>query len=489
MKHVLTLMIVISFLLSGYYDICQGASRNPNVIIILADDMGYGDLVSYNPDSKIPTPQMDRLAAEGMRFIDAHSPSSVCTPTRYGLLTGRYCWRTRLKRGVLRGYDPYLIDSSRLTLPQFMKANGYVTVGIGKWHLGLGDSKRTDYFKPLRPGPVECGFDTYFGIPSSLDFEPYVYLENDTVQRFPTRKIPGSKLRKQKGNGFWRPGAIAPDFRHADVLPRLTKRATRFILNHDVGTNGRSPFFMYLPLSAPHTPWLPATAFKGKSDAGYYGDFVAQVDWTVGQIIRTLEKCGLSKETLVIVTSDNGAYWNAADINRFGHRANGHWRGQKADIWEGGHRVPLIMRWPNVIRSGTTSDQLVCLTDIYATLADILGADVPRHAAVDSFSLLGALDGAQSEQPLRTSIVHHSLDGMFAIRQGAWKLVLGRGSGGFSAPKRLPIEKGDAEGQLYHLDEDPKESSNRYHEKPEHVNRLKGLLDKFQKAGYSRSAH
>jgi len=456
----------------------------PNIVYILADDLGYGDLQCYNPQSKIPTPQLDQLASEGRRFTDAHSPSGVCTPTRYGVLTGRYSWRTHLKSGVLWGYSPNLIDINRTTVASLLQSAGYATAGVGKWHLGLGEVEPTDYRQPLRPGPLDHGFDYYFGIPASLDMDPYVFFENDRVVELPTDSIGASAMRRNGGEGYWRAGPISPSFRHIDVLPVLAEKATAFI-DKQASSNPEQPFFLYLPLSAPHTPWLPTEDFVGRSQAGPYGDFVTQVDWTVGQVVATLHRLNLEKNTLLIVTSDNGAHWRAGDIERYGHRANGNLRGQKADIWEGGHRVPLIARWPDSIPAGTVSNELMTHTDLLATLAAIVGVGVPENAAEDSYNMLPALLATPYDIPIREAAVFHSSRGMFAIRQGPWKYIEGLGSGGFSEPREIEPVPGEPAGQLYNLDEDPGEETNLYDDHPEIVERLSGLLDAYRNQGYS----
>jgi len=453
----------------------------PNIVLILADDLGYGDLHCYNKHSKIPTPNLDRLAAQSMRFTDAHTPCAVCTPTRYGLLTGRYCWRTSLKRGVLNGYSPFLIEPKRLTVASLLKQHGYVTAGIGKWHLGLGKEAKTAYSKPLRPGPRSVGFDWYFGIPASLDMPPYVFIENEGVTEAPTATIEGRKLNHQEGD-FWRAGAIAPHFKHIDVLPILTTKALDFIRKQSAA----KPFFLYFALTAPHTPWMPTAEFLGKSQAGRYGDFVVQVDASVGRVLQALEDGKLSDNTLVIFTSDNGAPWTPEDIATWGHRANGDLRGQKADIWEGGHRVPFLVRWPGHIAAGSTSKELICLTDVLATLAAVVGAKLPDEAGEDSYNILPVLRGAKLDKPIREAIVHHSGDGTFAIRQGPWKLALALGSHGFSAPRDIKPKPGEAQGQLYNLDDDPREQNNLWLQKPEIVQRLTTLLEKYKRQGHSR---
>ena len=348
-----------------------------------------------------------------MRFTDAHSPSAVCTPTRYGLLTGRYAWRTPLV-GVLWGYSPALIEEGRLTVASLLQHSGYATAAVGKWHLGLGTAETTDYEQPLSPGPNAAGFDYFFGIPASLDMAPYVYVKNEALVEPPTDFIEASDERRLGGNGFWRAGPIAPGFRHMDVLPTVTEEAVEFIKRQQ---GSERPFFLYLPFSAPHTPWLPTAEFAGRSGAGPYGDFTVQVDSAIGSVLDALVSIGIDDNTLVIVTSDNGAHWLESDIQEHGHRANGELRGQKADIFEGGHRVPFIARWPGRIAAGSSSDETISHTDLLATVAEIVGATLPLEAGEDSYSLLPILLGESLDAPLREATVHHSYHGLFSIRQ------------------------------------------------------------------------
>jgi arylsulfatase A len=477
---------------------CGGASKlsmgkpnvkKPNIIFIMADDMGYGDLGCYNKKSKIPTPNMDALAADGIRFTDAHSPSAVCTPTRYGVLTGRYCWRSSLKQGVLGGYSAALIESGRMTVASLLKQHGYATACIGKWHLGLGSDKKTDFSKPLVPGPNDLGFDYFYGIPASLDMPPYCYVENDHVVDEPTLTIEAGKSNE---DGWWRQGAISPGFKHVEVLPHLTKKAVEHIGDH-AGKSPNKPLFLYFPLPAPHCPIAPSDFVKGRSRAGGYGDYVVEVDWTVGQVVRALERNGLADNTLIIVTSDNGSpartkidHATYSVIKIYGHYPNGELRGIKADIWDGGHREPFIACWPGKIPAGAACDELICLTDLLATSAAIVGAELPDNAGEDSYNILPALLGKKRAEPIREAVVHHSSRGMFAIRQGKWKLVLGLGSGGFSVPMSIKPKHGEPEGQLYNLEEDLAESRNLWSEKPEIVERLTNLLEKYKQQGYSR---
>jgi arylsulfatase A-like enzyme len=457
-------------------------ARKPNLVILLADDLGYGDPHCYNAASKVPTPNIDRLAAQGLRFTDAHTPCSVCTPTRYGLLTGRYCWRTRLKSGVLQGYSPALIEPGRLTVASLLKRHGYATACVGKWHLGLGDREKTDYDKPLSPGPNASGFDYFFGIPASLDMPPFVLVENDRLIEAPTATIEANRAKAHSNRIFWRAGAIAPSFKHEAVLPKLTEKAVGW-----VGKQSRDkPFFLYFALSGPHTPWVPTAEFVGKSGAGLYGDFVTQVDAVAGRVLKALDEAKLADDTLVILTSDNGAHWLPADIDKWKHRANDGLRGQKSDVWDGGHRVPFIARWPGHVPAGKTSKELVCLTDVMATAAALVGDKLPPDAGEDSFDLLPVLLGKKLERPVREAVVHQSGDGTLCVRQGPWKLATALGSHGFSLPRNVKPKPGGPQGQLYNLDDDPTEQHNLWLDKPEIVKRLSGLLEKYKAEGRSR---
>ncbi len=471
--------------------------RLPNVVVVLADDLGWGDPQSYNPESKIPTPHIDRLAREGMRFTDAHSPSSVCTPTRYGLLTGRYAWRTSLDSGVLDGFGPPLIDPGQHTIASMLKRSGYRTAAVGKWHLGMSwlDQKGTpvprriggfrpgidvDYTAQLHGGPLDVGFDTFFGISASLDMSPYCFLRNRSVEAIPEIPVPHGRSDIFSGLAA---GLRSEGFRVEDVLPRLGQEAAR-IINLHVGRD--QPLFLYVALASPHLPIAPVEA--GASRAGLYGDFVFNTDRALGQVLEALDRNGMGANTLVVFTSDNGGLWHwwdfrAADdggavpqtargryVRDLGHRSNAGWRGTKADIFEGGHRVPFVVRWPGEVAAGSASDELVVLTDLYATVAELVGGEALGSSGQDSYSLVPVLRG--SGKSGRATAVHHSYRGMFAIRKGNWKLVQGRGSGGFTVPRSID-EPG---GQLYNLAEDPRETKNLYAENPELVAELEELL-------------
>ena len=448
---------------------CAPQSEHPNIIVILADDMGYGDPGAYNSESKIPTVHMDRLANEGMRFTNAHSPSAVCTPTRYALLTGRYAWRLPgLASGVTNGYSPLIVDSTETTVADVLRAAGYHTAAIGKWHLGLGTEQPVNYANPLTPGPRALGFDYFYGIPASLDMAPYVWVENESVTAQPT-------LHAENPIGcctgaFWRSGAIAPDFDHTAVQPDITTRSVEYIRSH---ARSGEPFFLYVPLAAPHTPWLPTEEYWASSEAGEYGDFTVQVDATLGAIMDVLDATNQAGNTILIMTSDNGAYWPESFIDRFDHRANHRWRGMKADIHEGGHRIPFIVRWPDRVSAGAITDQLTVHTDLFATFAELVDA---TDRTSDSFSFLSVLTG-RTPQDLRQEAVHQSVHGMLALRRGPWKLIDGKGSGGFTQVDTLAT---DPPRQLYNLSTDPVEQVNLYESHPDTAASLLAALDSLR---------
>jgi arylsulfatase A len=450
------------FLSSSAAAFARAATRPHNILLILADDLGIGDPACYNRASKIPMPNMNRFAAQGMRFTDMHSPSAVCTPTRYGLLTGRYAWRSSLKKSVLNGESPCLIETSRPTIASELRKQGYATGIVGKWHLGLGSAAKTDYKQALRPGPLDLGFDTWAGIPASLDMPPYVWVENDRVAEQPTNTIGPSGTPDYRGP-FWRPGDIAPTFRHHQILERITTRAVDFLQQRQ---QSAQPWFLYTPLTGPHIPWLPNATWRGKSGAGEYGDFAMQTDAAIGRILNAVR----DPNTLTIVTSDNGAYWDASDTAKFGHRANGPWRGMKADIYEGGHRVPFLARWPGRIKPRSVSSALASLIDLFPTLTD-------KAEHEDAVSLARPFRG---EPGPRHELVMHSAQGIFGLRQGSWKLCEGRGSGGFSAPSRIKPSPGEAVGELYDLAKDPGETTNLYLQHPERVAALTQRLHEIR---------
>ncbi len=485
LKRLRVLLLLLSFIVPAL-----GAER-PNIVFILADDMGYGDVQVLNPRSKIPTPNLDSLARDGMTFTDAHTPSSVCTPTRYALLTGRYAWRSRLKRGVLNGYSEPLIEPGRITVADFLKKQGYHTAVVGKWHLGLGFARRgdeIDYSKPVSDGPHTHGFDFSYIIPASLDFPPYVYIRNGKVVELPTETQPA-----QKFPAFVREGPRSPGFVMENVLDDLLKQSLDYIRRR---AGEDEPFFLYFALTAPHKPALPHERFRNKTELGPYGDFIVQVDWTVGEVLKLLRELGIEKDTIVIYTSDNGSYMyrrddpeatdHVSDPSIQAYRPDHHtpnyvFRGTKADIWEAGHRVPFFVRWPGRIAPGTRTDATICLTDFFATVAEITGSQLPHDAAEDSFSLLALWQGKAWERG--APVIHHSARGMFAIRDRFWKLVAGNGSGGREKPAGKPFAR---PYQLFDLSTDISERNDLIGKYPGVADRLETILDKIRNSGRSR---
>lgn len=461
----------------------------PNIVYVLADDLGYGDVKCLNPNGKIATPNLDRLAADGMIFTDAHSSSAVCTPSRYSILTGRYNWRSRLQNGVLNGYSRRLIEPDRLTVPQLLKNHGYATACLGKWHLGMdwplkqggyaqGDAaaRKVDYSRPIRNGPNTVGFDYFYGIAASLDMPPFVFIENDRCVALPTAE-----------KKWVRSGPAAEDFEAIDVLPTLTRKAVEYIGRQAATAKSGKPFFLYLPLTAPHTPILPTPEWKGKSGLNNYADFVMETDWALGTVLTALETNGLADNTLVLFASDNGCSPSAnfQELAAKGHQPSYHFRGMKADIFDGGHRIPFLVRWPGKVKPGSTCSDLVCLVDLMATCSDLLQQKLPSDAGEDSVSLLPVLLGT-ARQPLREAVVHHSINGSFSIRQGNWKLELCPDSGGWSNPKPgSAAAKTLPPLQLYDLAADIGEKINVAGDHPDIVRRLTSLLEKYVAEGRS----
>ncbi len=464
----------------------EAAPESPNIIVILADDLGYGDVSCLNPAGKIQTPHLDGLAASGVTFTDAHTPSSVCTPTRYGLLTGRYAWRTRLKSGVLLGYDRRLIEPDRQTIASYLQGCGYQTACLGKWHLGMDfplkaggfatsekDMWNVDYDAPIQNGPRSVGFDYYFGISASLDMPPYVFIENEHAVTVPT--VEKTWIRK---------GPASVDFEAVDVLPRVTQRACEYIAEH---AGQPQPFFIYMPLNSPHTPIVPAPQWQGRSGLTSYADFVLQTDDAVGQVLTALEAAGCRENTLVIFTSDNGCSPRAdfPALEQLGHDPSGPFRGHKADIYEGGHRVPFLVSWPAAVPAGRTCAELVCLTDIFRTIVEVSGGRLPDNAGEDSFSFRGALLDTPAPLP-RDHLVMHSIFGAFGIREGRHKLCLCPGSGGWSVPR--PKQDNTVElpdQQLFDLAATLDESSNLISAEPEVAKRLLTRLEQIASTGRS----
>lgn len=475
----LILSLLIVFNLFAWQKICHADSKNnyPNIIFLMADDMGYGDLKSYNSGSRINTPHLARLAKEGRRFTDAHSPASVCVPTRYGLMTGRYPFRMKTDR---RGP---LLEPNRTTLPSVLKNAGYETTMIGKWHLGVEHEKNPKANQQLVGGPFDHGFDFFYGIPASLDIPPYYWIKNDRPVSPPSKKIDDNNspgwTRIQ--GAFWRGGGIAPGYKHIDVLPVIRDKSVEFIRK---SAKLDKPFFLYTALPAPHTPWLPTKRFEGKSPVKDYGDFVLMVDDVVGSLLDALDNTNASNNTLFIFTSDNGPVWYPQDVKKYKHSSVGPLRGMKGDAWEGGHRMPFIARWPSHIPANSESSQIICHTDMIATFAAITAQKLPTNAGEDSYNILPALTGKASK-PIREATVHQSSRKYLAVRQGQWKLIPGLGSGGFSKPSTVKPKKDGIQGQLYNLEKDLGEKNNLYSKHPEIVKRLNSLLEKYKNEGRS----
>jgi arylsulfatase A-like enzyme len=480
--------LVLATLLAMVSNAWGSERQRPNFVIILADDLGYGDVRCNNPErGRIPTPCIDRLASQGMRFTDAHSSSAVCSPTRYTLLTGRYHWRTRLQSWIVWSFGKPLIAPDRLTIAGLLKQNGYRTACVGKWHLGwdwpVPDEGKKLFFakpkksvtapseeqkalwrevfrQPIAGGPTTRGFDLYFGT-DVPNWPPYCFIENDHTVGIPSDFLPGPLLTNNQASDQ---GPALPGWTLEPILPALADRACRFI---EESAQEKKPFFLYLPLTAPHTPLAVSDAWKNKSGLNTYADFVMETDAVVGQVLAAVERSHAAHNTLVVFTSDNGCapYIGVAELERKGHFPSGPFRGYKGDVWEGGHRMPFMVRWPGVIPPGSRCDQLVQQSDLIATFAEIVGARLPDNSAEDSVSLRSLLDGAH--RPVRTIGVSQSVEGLLAIRQGPWKLIFGRGSGGFSkgGVDTLPM-------QLYNLADDISELKNLSVARPEIVAEL-----------------
>ena len=474
MYKCLSLLIIPCFLFISS-SFAKDHSKPPNVIFVMADDLGIGDVSPTNPKCKIKTPHLQSMADQGITFFDAHSSSAVCTPTRYGVLTGRYNWRSRLARGVLIGTSDHLIPGTRETVAHLLKGAGYHTQMIGKWHLGwdwgrVGNSKKIDFTKPVKNGPDINGFVGYYGHCGSLDMPPYTWVDTGKITAIPVREEGVTK--GQDRYGWYRKGPISPDFKIDEVLPHLFDKSIKYV--QERAKSGK-PFFLYLPLPAPHTPIVPVPPFKDASGINPYADFVMQVDHHMGELLKMVKMAGIDENTLVFFTSDNGCSpeGNFPLLKEKGHDPSAGFRGHKADIYEGGHRVPLIARWPAGIEAGQKTNALACLTDLYATMRDILGQAPAKEGNIgeDSFSLVPAFKGKQSTS--RKTLISHSISGSFSFREGVWKLCLSSGSGGWSAPREAAAKKQKLPPlQLYNLNSDRAERNNLVIEHPEKVESL-----------------
>ncbi|GAA4095045.1 arylsulfatase [Mucilaginibacter panaciglaebae] len=496
------------------------ANTKPNIVIILADDMGYGDVSALNKDAKTHTPNIDQLAKQGITFTDAHSGGAVCTPSRYGILTGRYYFRLP-KHDEYLGYLQPLIESSRETIGSLMQRAGYETAVVGKWHLGLSWGVKdtgqpqyrrgkgsgytnTDFKKPIGHGPEALGFNYNFILPASLDMPPYTFVKNNqvvdpdvilTADAYPHKKDDTKRVWDKKYTNaddiywergiWWRNGEMSRTFKMENCLDTIVSQGLSFIDRH-VKSQPDKPFMLYLPLTGPHTPWLTDAAFKDQTAMGVYGDFVLQIDNVVAQVNNQLKKSGISDNTIIIFASDNGAPWAEDDIQVYNHQSNAGRRGQKGDIYDGGHHIPLIVKWPAKIKKPATYTHTVSLIDMMATFAQLSGQQIAKPYGEDSFSFYEVLMGNVTT-PTREDILYESSRGKLAIKKGDWKYIDCLGSGGFTEPSVLETVKGGPTGQLYNLKADPLESKNLFSQNPERVKELKALLDQYVKQGYTIS--
>lgn len=474
-------------------------SKGPNVLVILADDLGYGDVQCFHKQSKVPTPELNRLAAEGMRFLDAHSPSTVCTPTRYSLLTGRMAFRTGY-RGVFTGVGgPCLIDEGRLTLASMLKQSGYRTSMSGKWHVGMTffDSQgtpihqggleavqRVDYSRPSIGGPVDHGFDQFFGTVCCPTTDwLYAYMVNDRIPVPPNQILDRRLLPEHPWSFDNRPGMVASDFDLEEVDQVFLEKSRAFLKEH-AANHRDQPFFLFHSMQAVHLPSFPSPKFQGKTGLGPHADFIFEMDHIVGELMKTLRETGMDRNTLVIFTSDNGPEVGTVIEMRERHQHDGAhpWRGMKRDNWEGGHRVPTLVWWPTVVPAGSSASQTICLTDIFATVADVLGFPLSDAVAEDSFSFLPVLSGDHSAK-VRPYTLHQTMSLSLGIRKGKWKYLHHKGSGGNSYQRgrlvqyALPDVAPDSPGQLYNLESDPGERNNVAEAFPDVARELKQLLD------------
>ncbi len=495
MKNSVWIFATLSLCLASLFAGCakpEEASR-PNIVIILADDFGAGDIQSHFPGGKIPSPYLDQFTEQSMRFTNAHSGSAVCTPTRYGLLTGRYAWRTRLQEWVLASYEPPLIAEDRLTLPGFLQDQGYATACIGKWHLGWNwpgpqpstmeedahlHTQHTWYYdQPIEDGPITRGFDHYFGV-HLPNMPPFTFIENDRIVELPTDRFEYDPDDNRFMPRAFDDNPMAPGWRFEQILPEITKRAVRYI--HEQAKEDE-PFFLYFPMTSPHTPIVPSEPFVGKSGISNVADFIMETDWSAGQVIQALEDAGVAENTLVLFTSDNGHLpqgWD--DLVKVGHEPSGPYRGRKAEIWEGGHRIPFLVRWPGMIEAGSINENLLSLNDIFSTCAEILGTSLGLDEAEDSLSFLSVLLG-KSEEPHRDHIVGHSVGGEFSYAENGWKLIFRNEVQNRNLSRGKPRIR-----ELYHLAEDIDESENLIEQQSDVADALEEKLRKVVARGTSR---
>lgn len=509
-RHHMIFVVLSTAVLAAFTSLhAKPADRLPNILFILADDLGYGDVACYNPESNIPTPHVDQLAADGMRFTDAHSASTVCSPTRYSILTGRMEFRTGM-RGVFTGVGgPNLIEEDRLTLPQMLREKGYATACIGKWHVGMtffdqeGNRitdqsiegvRQIDYSRSIPDSPIHRGFDRFYGTVCCPTTDwLYAYVDGDRIPVPPTKLLDKSKLPYHPWSHDCRSGMVADNFNHEEVDLVFLEKSIEFMEAH-VKTNPEKPFFLYHAMQAVHLPSFPADRFKGKTGAGPHGDFIFEMDAIVGELLLTLERLGIADNTVVVFASDNGPEASTTANMRkiYNHDGARPWRGMKRDDWEGGHRTPFIVRWPGRVEAGSTSDQLMSLTDVMATCAAIVGSKLPNDAAEDSYNMLPVMLGTQGGEAVRRFVLQQTNKLEMSIRDGQWKYLDHKGSGGndytvkkYLSPYVMEDTDPEAPGQLYNLKTDPGETTNLYGKYPEIVQKLKAQLETYKICGRS----
>lgn len=475
--------------------------EQPNIVIIYADDMGYGDLNCQNPNSKIPTPNLDKLASEGMRFTDAHSSSGICSPSRFALLTGTYHWRRQ--HDIVEAFGGPFFRDTDITLPQILKTKGYITACIGKWHLGWdwefknAPSGKTmlynkmrdvylhndiDWSKPVNGGPLDRGFDYYFG-DGTINFPPYAWFENDRIIEAPTEEMDVNNVGFETKEGRWefRPGPKVKGWNPYKVLPTLADKAVEWISRQD----NEHPFFLYFALPSPHAPIIPNDEFDGASKAGAYGDFMFQTDWVIGRVLNALKEKDLEDNTIVIFSSDNGpeAYaWDRAE--KYDHFSMAHFRGLKRDVWEGGHHVPFIVKWPGKVETNSVSNEVISQIDIMATLASITGIELPANAAPDSYDFTAVLKGETYESPLREATIHNTYESIWGIRKGDW-LYINHSTGGHrEMPESFKQLTGytdfDSKGLLFNMADDPAQRDNLYDGYSEKIIEMNRLMEEYR---------
>lgn len=512
-KRILSLTACLPFV----PNIFAGTPQNPNVVIILADDMGYGDVSFNNPLSRVKTPHIDAMAKKGITFSDAHTGGAVSTPSRYGLLTGRYFFRVEVPEGHW-GYLPPLIEPKRETLGTLMQRAGYTTGCIGKWHLGLDWAKKeinkpliphpekagytnTDFTQRVGGGPSDLGFDYSYIMPASLDMPPYMFIKNGqmvgkqillTADCYPKSKSNTIYASDRKHTSeddiywergvWWRNGEMSNTFSFERCLDDIADEGIAFIERE---SQQEKPFFLYLPLTGPHTPWMPNEKYKGTTDIGTFGDFIAQIDAIVERVYHTLEEQGVAENTIVIFTSDNGGAWTEDDIQQYGHNSNYGCRGQKGDIWDGGHHVPLFVTWPKQMKKAQHYAHTLSLVDFMATFSALTNESIRKDYSEDSFSFLPVLNG-DIEYEVRSNIIYESFAKKLALKCGDWKYIDCIGSGGFTAPTHLPLVKNGVKGQLYNMKKDPMETKNLYFIESQKAKELKHLLQTIVSRGTSK---